>query len=82
VAAALTSDISGGIVVLRLFYATFKVYFLTFSGSSTTIESASLILIFELLACSDRRLSSSLQKLSAFGNEKKKKEKRTLFYDY
>jgi len=41
-----------------------------------------LILIFELLACSDRRLSSSLQKLSAFGNEKKKKEKRTLFYDY
>jgi len=81
VAAALTPDISGGIVVLRLFYATFKVYFLTFSGSSTTIESASLILIFELLACSDRRLSSSLQKLSAFSNEKKK-EKRTLFYDY
>jgi len=81
VAAALTPDISGEIVVLRLFYATFKVYFLTFSGSSTTIESTSLILIFELLACSDRRLSSFLQKLSAFSNEKKK-EKRTLFYDY
>jgi len=81
VAAALTPDISGGIVVLRFFYATFKVYFLTFSGSSTTIESTSLILIFELLACSDRRLSSFLQKLSAFSNEKKK-EKRTLFYDY
>ncbi len=30
---------------LRLFYATFIVYSLTFSDSSTTIESASLILI-------------------------------------
>ena len=82
-AAALTPDISGGTVVLRHFYATFKVYFLTFSGSSTTIESASLILIFELLACSDRRLSSSLQSCRLLAmKRRRKKETRTLFYDY